>query len=298
MVKFSIIIALAPEREILVLESIKKLNYPKNKYEVIVKVSKNASKNRNDGAKEARGDILAFIDDDCQIPENLLRNAERIFKDYPEISALGGPQLTPENDSFFGKSVGLAMQTFFSSAFMYKRYKKAEFSLNASENHVTTANFFIKKDVFKKIKGFDENIWPGEDTKLFLQLIKGNYKIAYSPEIYIYHKRRKNFKELFKQHYKYGYVMRYLNPRFKLNLRTLIFLGPSLWVIYTILTPFLYFINQFLVIPFLAYLVLVVLNSIYLSFKKPPALFLFHLIFITIHYAYGLGLLIGKIKRS
>ena len=297
MIKFSIIIALAPERKILVLDSIKKLDYPKNEYEVIIKVSKSASKNRNDGTKEAKGGILVFIDDDCEVPESLLKKAEKIFKDYPEISALGGPQLTPLNDSFFGKSVGLVIQTFLSSAFMYKRYKKSKFSLNANESELTTANFFIKKDVFKKLGGFDENIWPGEDTKLFLQLIQNNYKIAYSPDIYIYHKRRQNFKELSKQHYNYGYVMRYLNPRLKFNFKTLIFLSPSLWLIYTILSPLLYYFNKILILPLLFYLALVILNSLYLTLKKPLALPLFPPIFIIIHYAYGLGFLIGKIKK-
>ncbi len=298
MIKFSIIIALAPERKILVLDSIKKLIYPKNKYEVIVKISKSASKNRNDGSKEAKGNILAFIDDDCEVPEEFLKNAEKIFNEHPEISALGGPQLTPENDTFFGKSAGLVIQTFLSSAFMYKRYKKSKFSLNASENNVTTANFFIKKDVFKKLNGFDEKIWPGEDTKLFLQLIQKDYKIAYSPEIYIYHKRRKNFKELFRQHYNYGYVMRYLNPRLKFNLKTLIFLSPSLWFVYTLLTPLLYFINKLLILPLLLYLFLVISDSLYLTIKKPLAFPLFPLIFLIIHYSYGLGFLIGKIKKE
>jgi len=294
--KFSIIIALAPERKILVLDSIKKLNYPKKDYEVIIKISKNASKNRNEGTEEAKGEILAFIDDDCEVPKDLLKNAEKIFNSYPEISALGGPQLTPKNDSFFGKSVGLVMQTFLASAHMAKRYKKSKFSLNATENYVTTANFFIKKDVFKKFY-FDEKIWPGEDTKFFLQLIQNNYKIAYSPDIYIYHKRRQNFKDLAKQHYKYGYVMKYLNKRLGFNFKTLIFLSPSIWFIYTLLSPLLYILNKIFILPLIIYLALIVINSIYLSIKKPLALLLFPLIFLTIHYSYGLGFLIGKFKK-
>ena len=104
----------------------KTFKYLKNQYEIFVIESKNASKNRNQGVKKAKGEILAFIDDDCIINKDLLKNAENLFKQYPEISAAGGPQLTPEDDSFFGKSVGLVMQTFLSSSFMAKRYKKSK----------------------------------------------------------------------------------------------------------------------------------------------------------------------------
>ncbi len=295
--KFSIIVALEPGRDCKVLNSLKDIDYPKNQYEIFVVESKNASKNRNQGAKKAKGEILAFIDDDCIINKDLLKNADNLFKNYPELSAAGGPQLTPEDDSFFGKSVGLVMQTFLSSSLMAKRYKKSELNLDATENEITTANFFIKKNIFNKINGFDENIWPGEDTKLFLELKKNNYKIAYSPDLFIYHKRRQNFKALIKQHYNYGYVMRYLNNRLSLNLKTVIFFSPAIWLIYTILTPFLYLLNWIFILPLTIYLVLVIINSLYLSIKKPWAFPLFILIFIAIHYSYGLGFLIGKLKN-
>ena len=44
------------------IESILNQDYPKKDYEVIIKISKNASKNRNEGTEEAKGEILAFID--------------------------------------------------------------------------------------------------------------------------------------------------------------------------------------------------------------------------------------------
>ena len=83
-----------------------------------------------------------------------------------------------------------------------------------------------------------------------------------------------------------------------LNFKTIIFFSPAVWIIYTVLTPFLYLLNWIFIVPLTIYLILVILNSLLLSIKKPLAFPLFILIFLAIHYSYGLGFLIGKLKRG
>ena len=106
--KFSVVIALAPERDAVVLKSLEKADYDKDKIEVIIKKGLNPSENRNKGVKEAKGEIIAFIDDDAIVDENIFKNAEEFFNNHPEIDLVGGPQLTPEDDGFFAKTYGQA----------------------------------------------------------------------------------------------------------------------------------------------------------------------------------------------
>src|SRR3989344_66492 len=121
--KFSIVIAVAPYRDAEVLNSMKNLDYDKNKYEIIVKKGKNASENRNNGVKKAKGEIIAFIDDDAAVDKNWLKNAEELFKKH-DADILGGPQLTPKDDKFFAKMFGGAIESFWCSYKMSNRYKK------------------------------------------------------------------------------------------------------------------------------------------------------------------------------
>lgn len=101
-IKYSFVIACAPERKCEVLASLSNINYSKEKFEVIVKHGLNPSKNRNDGVVEAKGEIIGLIDDDAIVDENILKQIDEFFNKYPQISIVGGPQLTPKDDSFFG----------------------------------------------------------------------------------------------------------------------------------------------------------------------------------------------------
>ena len=289
-IKFSIIIALAPHRKCEILQSLKNLDYPKNKYEIIIKKGLNPSINRNEGIKKAKGEILVFLDDDGIVNKNLLKNAETFFNKYPKIDIVGGPQLTPKDDPLFAKICGYAFSSFFGTFSMSKRYKKSKINLNADETSLTSAICFIKKKVFNKIKAFDPKLFPGEDPEFFTRAKKNNFKVAYSPDIIIYHKRRSTIYSFIKQIFYYGKV------RLKISKKiTLIFFLPSLFVVYLIS---LLFLPSIFLIPLYFYILLDILFSLYLSIKNlnPIALILLLFIFPIIHISYGIGLIYSLFK--
>ena len=295
--KFSIIIAIAPDRTAPILESLNKLDYPKEDYEIIVEKGLNPSENRNRGITKAKGEILYFLDDDAVIEPDILTKAEQFFNEY-EVDILGGPQLTPKDDNYFAKSSGYVMTSFLATNKMSTRYKKAKLNLNADEYALTSANLFIKKEVFDSTPGFDPKLWPGEDSELLKRLKSLNFKIVYNPEIYVYHKRRPTFRSFFKQFFNYGKV--YLQKEKTKSMKpSLLYFLPTLFIFYIVSTPFLYFYNKVLLIPLAFYLVLISLNSFYLSIKNKHILSLplLPFIFLSIHLAYGLGIIKGLLKR-
>ena len=258
--KFSIIIPLAPERNCEVKESVENLEFNKKDYEVIIIEGKNPSQNRNMGAKKAKGKVLCFLDDDAKIKKDILKKAEELFKKYdPDI--LGGPQLTPEDDKYFAKTSGYAMADYFCTSSMSNRYKKGKLNLSASENYLTSAICFVKKDVFENLKGFNLNLFPGEDPEFFFRAKKQGYKIIYSPEIFIYHRRRPTLKGLCKQFSNYGSTrvkeLKILNEKIKF-----IYLMPSLFFIYFILVIPLSFFEIYFVLPLLIYILFVIFASL------------------------------------
>jgi len=82
--KFSLMIPVAPYRNAEILESIKKMSFPKKDYEIIIEKGTNASRNRNVGFERSKGDILVFLDDDAVVHKDLLKNAEDFFDKHPE----------------------------------------------------------------------------------------------------------------------------------------------------------------------------------------------------------------------
>lgn len=294
--KYSIIIALAPERNCEVKTSVENLDFNKKEYEIIIESGNNPSLNRNNGAKKAKGKILFFLDDDAKIEKDLLNKAEIFFNKYnPDI--LGGPQLTPSDDKYFAKTSGYAMADFFCTSYMSNRYKKGKLNLNANENDLTSAICFVKKDVFNKLKGFNLNLFPGEDPEFFFRAKKSGFKIAYSPEIYIYHRRRPTLKSLIKQFYNYGLTRVKKEKQAGLKPK-LLYLLPSLFLIYLITLPGFLLLSYLFIIPIIIYLLIVIISSIkqVIIYKDFKSIFLLPFIYPIIHLSYGYGLIKGLIK--
>jgi len=296
-IKFSIVIALAPWREAEIIPYIKKQDYPKNKFEIIVIKGLNVPDNRNNGVKKAKGEIVVFLDDDAIIERDLLNKMDKFFMDHPEIDILGGPQLTPRSDKLFAKISGYALGSPFGAFGFYKRYTKAKLNLNADSSYITGANLTVKRNIFKKIK-FDRKIYPADDVN-FVNLAKeAGFKVGYSPEILIYHRRRANLRGLIEQIFDYGQSRSNKKLAAEHN-KIPFFLIPSLFLIYLLSLPALYFISKLFLIPLSFYIALSLIFSIYESFKNYNfmSLFILPFLFLTIHLSYGAGVLYKKIKN-
>jgi len=160
--KFSLIIPVAPGRNAEILESIKDLDFSKKQFEVIVKPGKNASENRNNGSREARGEFLVFLDDDAFIDKNYLNNLNEFLRKNQNVEIIGGPQLTPEEDKFFAKISGIALSSWFGGFKVNQRYESKKEKIGVNETAVTSANLVVKKSSFEKIGGFNLDLFRGQ----------------------------------------------------------------------------------------------------------------------------------------
>jgi len=294
--EFSIIIPVAPNRNTEVLESLKVVDYPSNKYEIIIEKGINPSENRDSGITKAKYENLIFLDDDAFIEKDFLNNIKNFFDKYPDVDIVGGIQLTPHSDSFFSKIAGIALSSFFGAYKMKNRYAGTKVNLNASEKDLTSAICVIKKHVFNKISDFNPKYFPGEDPDLFIRAKKNNLKLASDPNIKIYHKRRPNFSSFFKQIYSYGHA----RPRISNNALISVFVMPSLFIVYLVLLPLLITINKLFIFPIAIYGASSVLFAAYDSIKHKnlKAFFLLPFLYLTMHISYGLGFLNGLIKED
>lgn len=163
---------------------------------------------RNLGAEKARGEILAFLDDDSYPREDWLKNALKIFRegsfsapDCP-IAAVCGPTLTPDKDNIYQKASGWVWASWLGSggAGVYRNRIMAKREVD----DFPSVNLFVRKKDFESVSGFDINHWPGEDTKLCLDLTKLGKKIIYDPEVLVYHHRRPVFLPHLKQISRYA----------------------------------------------------------------------------------------------
>lgn len=191
--KVSVIIPVSrPEKAQKAKDSIKSQNYPD--LEVIDVDAKgiNPSEARNRGARRAQGEILLFLDDDCEAQKNWVTENLKALAE-PEIGAIGG-MVRGKSKKYFARCLDLAN-------FTYVQTEKRR------EMPVCAASLSIKKKVFQKIRGFNETMRVGEDTDFCLRLKKLGYKTIYEPKIKVLHQHgRERLKDLFVYQYNNGMI--------------------------------------------------------------------------------------------
>lgn len=208
--KFSLIIPCYNEEKVLpsLLESIRKLEYPRQEIEVIV-VDNNCTdktrevaqsygvekiveeKNqgltwaRQKGFLSAEGDIVYSLDSDCQLPPKILKKVESYFTN-PQVVAVSGPYDYYDLNPFIRR-----LFLFFQIIFYPWFPKFLSFIFRKPAALVIGGNCAIRKETLKKIKGFDTQVrfW-GEDVFLALRLAKVG-KVIFAPNLKIFSSGRR-----------------------------------------------------------------------------------------------------------
>ena len=256
---------------------------------------------RDKGAGDARGSILAFLDDDAYPDREWLRNAARSFGEEV-VSAVGGPAVTPESDSVMQKASGAVFSSWMvGGTYSYRYIPK----IHLEVKDYPTCNLLVRKNDFEKINGFDTKFWPGEDTILCLKIIRDlKKKIVYDPDVLVYHHRRPLFRSHLQQVKSYALHRGYFAKRFpETSLRFSYFL-PTLFVLGASTGWASYWLHPLLFKLYLwimgFYLVCALLTSIK-EFHWKKALAIFGGI-ISSHAVYGIwfvkGLLTGRLKEE
>ncbi len=199
------------------------------------------SQKRDIGAREAKGEILAFIDDDAYPVKGWLAAAVRHFSD-PEVAAVGGPGVTPPADNIRQQASGLVYESWLASGNCGYRYRPEKERL---VDDYPSCNFIIRKEVFAQAGGFDSAFYPGEDTVLCLKVTKQlGKKIVYEPEALVYHHRRELFAGHLAQVSNYALHRGYFVRKYPETSRRIAYFIPSLFVLGLAAGPLFFLIND------------------------------------------------------
>lgn len=198
------------------------------------------ARKRDLALRYSSADILAFIDDDAYPRRDWIKNAVRHFDD-PEVAAVGGPAVTPPGDSLYQRVSGAVFLSRFGGG-NPERYWPIGRVRRVDD--WPSVNLFVRRHLFGRIGGFNSAYWPGEDTKLCLDIIKMGKKIIYDPEVFIWHHRREGLVRHLRQVGRYGLHRGFFAKRFSETSRRFKYFLPTLFVMFLTLGISIPFLNS------------------------------------------------------
>ena len=149
----------------------------------------NMSKKRNLAAKKFKTKYIAFIDSDAYPNINWLKNATNHLSNK-KIHIVGGPNVPFKNQNYSEKISHYCKRSFFVTGHLnYRKYMSPE---KFCDDWLESCNLVMKRNFFLKHDGMNEKNYFQEDQEFFDRLrakIK-NFKVLFSPKVYVYHKER------------------------------------------------------------------------------------------------------------
>lgn len=292
---FSFIIPVKPDGYVAALESLRRLSTSTFQFEVLLAEGCSPSHQRNSAAHEAQGDILFFLDDDSHVALDCLETCTAVMADS-SVAAVGGPSLTPQDDSLVQQLFGLALSSLFGAGGMRNRYRSVGTLRETTDKELILCNLAMKRDIFLEAGGLDERLYPNEENELLDRIHASGKKLMHAPQMAIQRSQRKSLRLFTRQMFSYG------RGRAQQTLIAgsgpIIGFIPLLFLIYLVLLP-IGLLTPLYIIPLCAYIVLDICFTMIAMTSSgfvsgSLLLFLFPLMHISNGYGLLFGLICGK----
>ncbi len=145
---------------------------------------RNISASRNCGLQRARGDLVAFLDDDSEAPPQWLRELSRCFTD-PRVGGVGGRVVRDDGETDFQNG-------------LLNRYGLVRPDLPEPGSHndpggewfntVQGTNCAFRRSALEGIGGFDESYeYYHDEASVCFSLIQAGWQISHCPRAVIRH---------------------------------------------------------------------------------------------------------------
>jgi len=250
----------------------------------------------NKGIKESRGDIIIRMDAHCIYEKDYILNCvEYLIKE--KVDNVGGILITlPFDDKFISHAIALALSSPFGVGNSYFRIS------TKNKRYVDTVPFgCFKKDLFNKIGLFDTSLNKNQDDEFNSRIIKNGGKILLAPDIKAYYFARNSLRELFQMYFQYGKYKPLVNKKTGKIITWRQLVPPAFIIILISILIGMVFDKIFLRFLFIIlsmYFLTALCFSIDIVLKKKDykGSILIIPAFISMHFGYGIGYLVGLLK--
>jgi len=165
---------------------------------------------RNAGIRAARGDVVAFTDDDCRPVPGWVEAIRRAFARMPHVGCLTGPILPLELET-------PAQEAMEARGGFNRGFRPTVFAPEPTEGPVypvqawkfgAGGNMALTRRCLDTLGGFDEALWRSEDLDIFYRTLRAGFSIAFEPGAAVRHRHLRTWRELARRlfHWGWGYA--------------------------------------------------------------------------------------------
>ena len=163
---------------------------------LVFEEEQSAAAARNCGSQHVSGEVIAFLDADCEAEPEWSR-ALQIGLDQPDIAAVGGPIRGAEPENVVEKALAIMTTQDPKPPYLFDRYRFLRGGFPAG-------NFAVRSRVFFQLNGFNDDFAIGEDHDLCARIFSAGYKILFAPQASAFHHNHSTVRGQFKQAFHYG----------------------------------------------------------------------------------------------
>lgn len=147
---------------------------------------------------ESEGDVILRVDAHSHIPQDFIEKNVYYLMNGENIT--GGPRKSIiDKDNSWQRTLLLAETSMFGSGIA--KYRNSEKSQYVN----TLAHAAYKRDVFKKVGGYDERLARTEDNEIHYRMRQAGFKFSFNTDIRSFHHARSSFSKMLRQKYLNGY---------------------------------------------------------------------------------------------
>ena len=293
----SVVVPVRPTEDVgRVLESLRNVDYPDDRFEAIVVRGTQPSRQRNEAVGRASGEFVYFLDNDSSLDANAFRRAVVHYGD-PRVVGVGGPNLAIPALGLVPRAIDATFCSAFGTSGIKSRYSSVGRPREATEQEIILCNMSMRREVLEDEGGLNENLFPNEENELFSRLVNAGkgYKFIYAPDVVVRRPRSRSVGAYARKIFRYG-VGRMGQTFAHPTPLCFLHMIPLFFVIYLVVLaarP-----SLLLAAPLLLYVALDLLFSTAGALSGRDVLLapMLVLLFPLTHIAYGLGLGAGVIR--